>query len=125
MRRPAFAVFFACAMFAVSAARADNPGVNAERGSDAAVAANESTNEAAGTEMPATAPSAAPSRPASMEEICAMLVASADAHQLPLPFFVRLIWQESRFRSHVVSWAGARGIAQFMPGTADWRGLTD
>jgi hypothetical protein len=60
-----------------------------------------------------------------MEEICAMLVAAAEEHQLPVPFFVRLIWQESRFRSDAVSWAGARGIAQFMPGTAEWRGLAD
>ena len=66
-----------------------------------------------------------PTRRASMEEICATLVATADAHELPLPFFVRLIWQESGFRSDVVSRAGARGIAQFMPATARERGLTD
>ena len=66
-----------------------------------------------------------PERPASMEEICATLAAAAAAHDLPLPFFARLIWQESRFRPEAVSHAGARGIAQFMPGTARERGLDD
>ena len=42
-----------------------------------------------------------------------------------MSFFVRLIWQESRFRPDVVSRAGARGIAQFMPGTARERGLAN
>jgi hypothetical protein len=60
-----------------------------------------------------------------MEEVCAVLAAAAQEHDLPLPFFVRLIWQESRFRSDAVSGKGARGIAQFMPGTAVWRGLDD
>jgi hypothetical protein len=38
-------------------------------------------------------------------------------------FFVRIIWQESRFNARAVSSKGAQGIAQFMPRTADWRGL--
>ena len=124
MRRPGLAAFLSCAMFAASAAIADDPGVNAGQGSEVAVAASEPADGGVETEL-LSAPPSAQFRPASIEEICAMLVASADAHQLPLPFFVRLIWQESRFRSDVVSWAGARGIAQFMPGTAEWRGLTD
>jgi hypothetical protein len=36
-----------------------------------------------------------------------------------------LIWHESGFNNRAVSRAGARGIAQFMPGTASWRGLAD
>lgn len=44
---------------------------------------------------------------------------------LPPDFFVRLIWQESNFDPNSVSPAGAQGIAQFMPGTARWRGLAD
>src|SRR5689334_20131183 len=32
---------------------------------------------------------------------------------------------ESRFDPHAVSRAGAQGVAQFMPGTASWRGLAD
>jgi hypothetical protein len=68
---------------------------------------------------------ARPTRRISMEEVCATLSAAAEAAQLPVSFFARLIWQESRFRSNAVSWAGAEGIAQFMPGTASWRGLND
>ena len=36
-----------------------------------------------------------------------------------------MIWQESRFNAHAVSAKGAQGIAQFMPATADYRGLVD
>ena len=36
-----------------------------------------------------------------------------------------MIWQESRFNARAVSRKGAEGIAQFMPQTADWRGLAD
>jgi soluble lytic murein transglycosylase-like protein len=50
---------------------------------------------------------------------------AAAAHDLPLDFFVRLIRQESNFDPNSVSHAGAQGIAQFMPGTARWRGLAD
>ena len=50
---------------------------------------------------------------------------AAYAHGLPMDFFKKLIWQESRFKPHAVSRAGAQGIAQFMPGTAEWRGLAD
>ena len=36
-----------------------------------------------------------------------------------------MIWQESRFNAQAVSGKGAEGIAQFMPATADYRGLVD
>ena len=62
--------------------------------------------------------------------ICLMLESAARANDLPLDFFVRVIWRESRFNSEAIgpvtrSGARARGIAQFMPGTADERGLLD
>lgn len=56
---------------------------------------------------------------------CMALARAAAAHDLPLDFFVRLIRQESNFDPNSVSHAGAQGIAQFMPGTARWRGLAD
>ena len=59
------------------------------------------------------------------EALCRLIESSARAHKLPVEFFTRLIWAESSFRSHVVSPAGAQGVAQFMPGTASERGLQD
>ena len=57
-------------------------------------------------------------------------IRGAVAHGLPLEFFARVIWQESRFRPGVVgpvtrSGDRAPGIAQFMPRTAAERGLLD
>jgi soluble lytic murein transglycosylase-like protein len=56
---------------------------------------------------------------------CDTLNSAAATHGLPLEFFARLIRQESNFDPKSVSRAGAQGIAQFMPGTARWRGLSD
>ena len=61
----------------------------------------------------------------SADAICAVLDRSASQNKLPLDFFTRLIWQESRFNPLSVSHAGAQGIAQFMPGTAHRVGLVD
>jgi hypothetical protein len=58
-------------------------------------------------------------------DICEVLERAARENGLPVAFFTRLIWQESRFNARAVSPVGARGIAQFMPGTADMRGLID
>jgi hypothetical protein len=60
-----------------------------------------------------------------VESICTTIQAAAAMNDLPVDFFTRLIWQESRFDPQAVSRAGARGIAQFMPGTAAERGLAD
>jgi soluble lytic murein transglycosylase-like protein len=64
------------------------------------------------------------------EAMCLMIESAARSQDLPLEFFARVIWQESRFRSDAVgpmtrSGARAQGIAQFMPGTATERGLLD
>ncbi|MCX5496800.1 lytic transglycosylase domain-containing protein [Kaistia dalseonensis] len=66
-------------------------------------------------------------RPAETLEqtVCRLIEAAALANALPADYFTRLIWRESSFRPHVTSGAGAQGIAQFMPGTATDRGLTD
>jgi hypothetical protein len=73
-------------------------------------------------QSPAPAPS---SVPAVVESVCSALAAAAAENDLPIDFFTRLIWQESRFDPAAVSRAGARGVAQFMPATARWRGLAD
>jgi soluble lytic murein transglycosylase-like protein len=70
-------------------------------------------------------PSAAPSSgAASVAKICDALAAAGE-NNLPVDFFARLIWQESRFDPTAVSRAGAQGVAQFMPATANSRGLAD
>lgn len=57
--------------------------------------------------------------------ICEAIRSAAEEHDIPIGFFARLLWQESRFRAREVSSAGARGIAQFMPQTAIEVGLKD
>lgn len=56
--------------------------------------------------------------PRSREEICGSLVEAARRNDLPTPFFIRLLYQESGFRPEAISMSGAMGIAQFMPETA-------
>jgi hypothetical protein len=59
------------------------------------------------------------------EQFCRALRQAAETSGIPVPFFARLLWQESRFRSNEVSPAGAQGVAQFMPETAAEVGLDD
>ncbi len=61
--------------------------------------------------------------PRSREEICDTLTKAAHTYDLPAPFFIRLLYQESNFRPGAISSAGALGMAQFMPETATDRGL--
>ncbi len=61
--------------------------------------------------------------PRSRAEICNSLTKAAQTNDLPAPFFIRLLFQESEFKQGVISSAGALGIAQFMPETAADRGL--
>lgn len=68
-------------------------------------------------------------KPASLEPstdtTCGSLQRAAATYGIPVDFFSRLIRQESNFDPNSVSRAGALGIAQFMPATARWRGLSD
>jgi hypothetical protein len=59
------------------------------------------------------------------KQLCTLIETAARDNGLPVGFFTRLIWKESRFRHDAVSPRGAQGIAQFMPGTAADRGLDD
>jgi len=81
---------------------------------------------------PATAPPAPETGRAARDDaqksICLLLESAARANDLPVEFFARVIWQESRFRADAVgpmtrSGKRAQGIAQFMPGTAAERNL--
>jgi hypothetical protein len=76
--------------------------------------------------VPAEAPRVADPR----DSICLMIEAAATAHGLPVEFFARVIWQESRFDAKAIGpmtrrGQRAQGIAQFMPGTAAERQLLD
>ena len=68
---------------------------------------------------------ASASHPPTPDDICRALEQDAAEDELPVEFFARVIWQESRFNARAVSSKGAQGIAQFMPATADYRGLID
>jgi hypothetical protein len=57
--------------------------------------------------------------------MCQIIETAAHENDLPPEFLARLLWQESSFDANAVSWAGAQGIAQFMPPTASDRGLAD
>src|SRR5207253_5929855 len=63
---------------------------------------------------------------ASMRQaICQMVDGAAAANRLPAAFLTRILWQERRFRTDVMSPAGAQAVAQFMPQTAAERGLAE
>jgi len=88
-------------------------------GAKARVSSAASSNSGSGTQKGETQGS-----------LCLLLDSAAHANDLPIKFFVRLIWQESRFRSDAVgpktrNGKRALGIAQFMPGTADEVNLLD
>ena len=80
---------------------------------------------------PTPAPAAATAKDGNTREaMCLMIESAASAHGLPLEFFARVIWQESRFQPDAVgpvtrSGQRAQGVAQFMPGTASERRLLD
>jgi soluble lytic murein transglycosylase-like protein len=91
------------------------------------VAALAACTGAARAEDPAAKPAA---QTDTREAICLMIESAAKNAGLPLDFFSRVIWQESRFQPDAVgpvtrSGDRAQGIAQFMPGTASERRLLD
>jgi hypothetical protein len=97
-------------------------------------AAEQESDEAPKTTAtaPATDPAPLPAvKPTEAQNsICMLLESAARANSLPVEFFARVIWQESRFRADAVgpvtrSGKRAQGIAQFMPGTAAERNLLD
>ena len=98
-----------------------NTTANAQAGATPATPGNrESVHPAAASE-----PHEASSQPPTTDDVCRALEQSAAENALPVEFFARVIWQESRFDAKAISPKGAAGIAQFMPRTASWHGLAD
>ena len=98
----------------------------------AAEAATETPAAEADKPADAETPAEEPIKPVAttdaQKSICLLLESAARANGLPVEFFARVIWQESRFRPDAVgprtrSGKRAQGIAQFMPGTAAERDL--
>jgi Transglycosylase SLT domain len=82
------------------------------------------------TRVPAQTTTPADQTGNSRYSVCQIIEAAAKANGLPVEFFTRVIWQESRLRADVVgpvtrSGERALGIAQFMPGTAAERDLRE
>ena len=105
--------FFICALALA------NTQVNAQAGATPPSASQQEVPPPTGGEQQAA------SKPSVADEVCSTLEQAALESGLPVDFFVRVIWQESRFNALAVSPKGAQGIAQFMPRTADWRGLSN
>jgi len=53
-----------------------------------------------------------------------IIVRQADRYGVPRGFALAVAWQESGWQQGVVSYAGAVGVMQLMPGTAEWVGQT-
>ena len=102
--------FFICAVILANAPAGAQAGATPPSDEEGAV------QRTKGQEQPA---------PSSTDNVCVTLEQAAAKNGLPVDFFVRVIWQESRFNAVAVSPKGAQGIAQFMPKTADWRRLSD
>jgi LysM repeat protein len=82
-----------------------------------------------------TAPTASAAPRAKMSSRMAAIVADrdfvrriimreADRHGVPRALALAVAWQESGWQQRVVSHAGAVGVMQLMPGTAEWVGQT-
>jgi LysM repeat protein len=53
-----------------------------------------------------------------------IIVREADRHGVPRALALAVAWQESGWQQNVVSHAGAMGVMQLMPATAEWVGQT-
>jgi hypothetical protein len=87
--------------------------------------ADTSASPSTAAQNPPAAPSSTSAEPPTPEDICRTVEQAAAENSLPVEFFARVIWQESRFNALAISPKGAEGIAQFMPRTASWHGLAD
>jgi soluble lytic murein transglycosylase-like protein len=106
---------FACALALVSAQ------ANAQAGATPPAAAHQEADQPA---RPEPLPPAA--NPPTADDICRTLEQAAAENGVPVEFFARVIWQESRFNARAVSPKGASGhctvhAADRAPETAEGR----
>jgi len=90
----------------------------------------EPSDKASTPDKPPAPPEGGSAQGKASESICLLVEAAARANGLPVEFFARVIWQESRFHPDEIgpptrSGDRAQGIAQFMPQTAQARRLLD
>lgn len=98
----------------------------AEEPAATAEPAGSSGPQAPAVQNPSTAQNPPPAQKSpTPDDVCRTLEQAAAENALPVEFFARVIWQESRFNALAVSPKGAEGIAQFMPQTASGHGLAD
>lgn len=57
---------------------------------------------------------------AERDAIRRLITAEATARGVPVAFALAVAWQESGWQPGVVSWAGAIGVMQLLPSTAEW-----
>ena len=69
-------------------------------------------------------PASIASSMAGRADVAAIIRASAKAHGVPVAFALAVAWQESGWRANVVSHAGAVGVMQLTPATAEWVATT-
>lgn len=82
----------------------------------------EAETAAAPAAPPAPMPTTMAALVAARGDVRAILETEAAAQGVPTAFALALAWQESGWRAGVVSSAGAIGVMQLMPATADWVG---
>jgi len=68
----------------------------------------------------AAMPSAMAAAIAARGEVRAIIIAEANAQGVPRAFALAVAWQESGWQARAVSRAGAVGVMQLTPATADW-----
>jgi len=78
----------------------------------------------AGGGTPAAVPSGMRAAVAARSDVRAIIVDEATAQGVPVAFALAVAWQESGWRTGVISSAGAVGVMQLTPPTADWVAAT-
>ncbi len=94
-------------------------------GIEDAVSRVETDGSSVASEPVAEVEAPAPMQAEPKKDFCDALKEAAESSDIPIAFFARLLWQESRFQASEVSHVGAQGVAQFMPATAAEVGLDD